>query len=150
MGQLKSIAETFYKLELSIEVLDQEIKFDTIHVSFQAGPILISLLYKVIIKIFSPQLSFENKAGRKRNSALVREEARLPAVQSSMLFDIFPFVMTYGPDMVIANIGRSLMMVPVLGPKLMMALFNMKISADPSEISWSEDQRILRHRASSY
>ena len=36
MGQLKSIAETFYKLELSIEVLDQEIKFDTIHVSFQA------------------------------------------------------------------------------------------------------------------
>ena len=37
MGQLKSIAETFYKLELSIEVLDQEIKFDTIHVSFQAG-----------------------------------------------------------------------------------------------------------------
>ena len=37
MGQLKSIAETFYKLELQIEVLDQEIKFDTIHVSFQAG-----------------------------------------------------------------------------------------------------------------
>ena len=37
MGQLKSIAETFYKLELSIQVLDQEIKFDTIHVSFQAG-----------------------------------------------------------------------------------------------------------------
>ena len=37
MGQLKSIAETFYKLELSIEVLDQEIKFDTIHVSFQVG-----------------------------------------------------------------------------------------------------------------
>ena len=63
--------------------------------------------------IFSllPQLSFENKAGRKRDSALVREEARLPAVQSSMLFDIFPFVMTYGPDMVIVNIGRSLMMV---------------------------------------
>ena len=39
MGQLKSIAETFYKLDLSIKVLDQEIKFDTIHVSFQASNI---------------------------------------------------------------------------------------------------------------
>ena len=29
------MAETFYKLDLQIEVLEQEVKFDTIHVSFQ-------------------------------------------------------------------------------------------------------------------
>ena len=43
MGQLKSIAETFYKLELSIQVLDQEIKFDTIHVSFQAREVILRI-----------------------------------------------------------------------------------------------------------
>ena len=37
IGQLKSIAETFYKIDMQIEVLDQEVKFDTIQVSFQAG-----------------------------------------------------------------------------------------------------------------
>ena len=35
MGQLKAVAETFYKIKLEIEVMDQEIKFDTIHVSFK-------------------------------------------------------------------------------------------------------------------
>ena len=88
--------------------------------------------------LLSPQLSFENKAGRKRDSALVREEARLPAVQSSMLFDIFPFVMTYGPDMVIANIGRSLMMV-YLELISSICLFLIMISPDPTKISWPED-----------
>ena len=37
MGQLKSIAVAFFKLEMQIEVLEQEIKFDTIQVSFQVG-----------------------------------------------------------------------------------------------------------------
>ena len=35
MGQLKSIAQTFYNQTLEIEVLDSEIVFDTIHVSFK-------------------------------------------------------------------------------------------------------------------
>ena len=35
MGQLKAVAESFYKLKLEIEVMDQEVKFDTIHVSFK-------------------------------------------------------------------------------------------------------------------
>ena len=88
MGQLKSVAETFYKLKLEIEVIDQEIKFDTIHVSFK--------------------LSFDNKVHDRTNSALIREEARLPAVSSSILFEIFPFIIVYGEDMVIQTIGRSL------------------------------------------
>ena len=88
MGQLKAVAETFYKLKLEIEVMDQEVKFDTIHVSFK--------------------LTFNNKTGDRTNSALIREEARLPAVSSSILFEIFPFIIVYGEDMTVQTIGRSL------------------------------------------
>ena len=35
IGQLKAVAETFYKMEMAIEVKESEIKFDTVHVSFQ-------------------------------------------------------------------------------------------------------------------
>lgn len=88
MGQLKSVAETFYKLKLEIEVIDQEVKFDTIHVSFR--------------------LTFDNKTTERTNSALIREEARLPAVSSSILFEIFPFIIVYGEDMTVQTTGRSL------------------------------------------
>ncbi len=54
------------------------------------------------------KLTFDNKPANLRNSALVREEARLPAVSSSILFEIFPFIIVYGEDMVIQTIGRSL------------------------------------------
>jgi guanylate cyclase len=42
IGQLRSVAETFYKLDLQIEVLDQEVKFDTIHVSFKVDLSVVS------------------------------------------------------------------------------------------------------------
>ena len=42
------------------------------------------------------------------NSDLVREEARLPAVSSSVLYEIFPFIIVFGEDMIIQSIGRSL------------------------------------------
>ena len=35
IGQLKAVAQSFYNLKLQIEILDQEIVFDTIHVSFK-------------------------------------------------------------------------------------------------------------------
>lgn len=70
------------------QVIDQEVKFDTIHVSFK--------------------LTFDNKSSERTNSALIREEARLPAVSSSILFEIFPFIIVYGEDMTIQTIGRSL------------------------------------------
>jgi hypothetical protein len=54
------------------------------------------------------KLTFDNKTKLKRNSALIREEARLPAVSSSILFEIFPFVIVYGEDMKVQTIGRSL------------------------------------------
>ena len=91
MGQLKAVAETFYLINLDIKVLDQEVKFDTLHVSFQ--------------------LTFDNKRTAVVNSAMLREEARLPAVSSALLFEIFPFIMVFGEDMVIQTIGRSLTQV---------------------------------------
>jgi guanylate cyclase len=69
-----------------IEIADQEVKFDTIHVTFK--------------------LTFDNKTADRTSSALIREEARLPAVSSSILFEIFPFIIVYGEDMVIQTIGR--------------------------------------------
>lgn len=53
-------------------------------------------------------MTFDNKQKTIINSDLVREEARLPAVSSSVLFEIFPFVIVFGEDMVVQTIGRSL------------------------------------------
>ena len=41
IGQLKAVAETYYKMEMAIEVKESEIKFDTVHVSFQVDSFLI-------------------------------------------------------------------------------------------------------------
>ena len=53
-------------------------------------------------------MTFDNKTKAKANSDLVREEARLPAVSSSVLFEIFPFIIVFGEDMQVQSIGRSL------------------------------------------
>ena len=42
------------------------------------------------------------------HACLIREEARLPAVSSALLFEIFPFIIVYDEHMVIQTIGRSL------------------------------------------
>lgn len=57
------------------------------------------------------QLTFDNRSKERHNSALIREEARLPAVSSSILFEIFPFIIVYGHGMIIQTIGRSLAQV---------------------------------------
>ena len=36
-GQLKAVATTYFKTEMGVEVKESEIKFDTVHVSFQVG-----------------------------------------------------------------------------------------------------------------
>ena len=49
-------------------------------------------------------MTFDNQTKQAMNSDLVREEARLPAVSSSVLFEIFPFIIVFGEDMVSAQI----------------------------------------------
>ena len=41
-GQLKAVATTYFKTEMGIEVKESEIKFDTVHVSFQVRIIFIT------------------------------------------------------------------------------------------------------------
>ena len=36
-GQLKAVATTYFKTEMGVGVKESEIKFDTVHVSFQVG-----------------------------------------------------------------------------------------------------------------
>lgn len=70
-------------------------------------------------------MTFDNKTKAVVNSDLVREEARLPAVSSSVLFEIFPFVIVFGEDMAIQTIGRSLQhILPNLPGQKMSEIFD--------------------------
>ena len=60
------------------------------------------------------KLNFDNTNKFSVSSALLREEARLPAIASSYLYSLFPFVISYGPDMVIQTIGKSLDQVRII------------------------------------
>ena len=63
MGQLKAIGTNLFKLELSMEVKDQEVKFDTVHVTFA--------------------MTFDNRSTVKAPPTdLVAAEARLPALRN--------------------------------------------------------------------
>ena len=39
-GQLKAVATTYFKTEMGVEVKESEIKFDTVHVSFQVAELI--------------------------------------------------------------------------------------------------------------
>ena len=70
-------------------------------------------------------MTFDNKQKTIINSDLVREEARLPAVSSSVLFEIFPFVIVFGEDMVVQTIGRSLSQIlPAMPGQKMSDMFD--------------------------
>ena len=49
IGQLKAVSETYYKMEMQIEVKESEIKFDTVHVSFLVLKHTLLLLYAIFI-----------------------------------------------------------------------------------------------------
>ena len=56
-------------------------------------------------------MTFDNSNKTKISSALLREEARLPAIASSYLYSLFPFIISFGQDMVIQTTGKSLTQV---------------------------------------
>ena len=56
-GQLKAIAQTFYNQTLEIEVLDSEIVFDTIHVSFK---VLFDIIISSSQRLFFTQALLSN------------------------------------------------------------------------------------------
>lgn len=90
MGQIREVARHFYHKELQIELVREEILFDTVHVTFQ--------------------LTFDNRAFTQASLAMTREEKHLP-IGASVLFEIFPFCIVFGSDMIVRSIGNSLMVI---------------------------------------
>uniref|UniRef100_A0A1A9W1K2 guanylate cyclase n=1 Tax=Glossina brevipalpis TaxID=37001 RepID=A0A1A9W1K2_9MUSC len=99
MGQIREVARHFYHKEMHIELVREEILFDTVHVTFQ--------------------LTFDNRAFTLASLAMTREEKHLP-ISAHVLFEIFPFCIVFGSDMVIRSIGNSLMVIlpELLGKKI--------------------------------
>lgn len=60
---------------MRIELLREELLFDTVHVTFQ--------------------LTFDNRAFTLASLAMTREEKHLP-ISASVLFEIFPFCIVFG------------------------------------------------------
>ncbi|XP_054261820.1 soluble guanylate cyclase 88E-like [Macrosteles quadrilineatus] len=90
MGQIREVARHFYHKEMRIELVREEVLFDTVHVTFQ--------------------LTFDNRAFTLASLTLTREERHLP-ISASVLFEIFPFCIVFGSDMVVRSIGNSLMVI---------------------------------------
>ncbi|CAG9857899.1 unnamed protein product [Phyllotreta striolata] len=90
MGQIREVARHFYHKEMKIELVREELLFDMVHVTFQ--------------------LSFDNRAFTLASLALTREEKHLP-ISASVLFEIFPFCIVFGADMIVRCIGNSLMVI---------------------------------------
>ncbi|XP_003736729.3 soluble guanylate cyclase 88E isoform X1 [Drosophila pseudoobscura] len=99
MGQIREVARYFYHKEMHIELVREEILFDTVHVTFQ--------------------LTFDNRAFTLASLAMTREEKHLP-ISAHVLFEIFPFCIVFGADMVVRSIGNSLMVIlpELLGKKI--------------------------------
>ncbi|KAK6625789.1 Soluble guanylate cyclase 88E [Polyplax serrata] len=90
MGQIREVARHFYHKEMRIELVREEILFDTVHVTFQ--------------------LTFDNRAFTLASLTMTREEKHLP-ISASVLFEIFPFCIVFGSDMIVRSIGNSLMVI---------------------------------------
>ncbi|CAH1958014.1 unnamed protein product [Acanthoscelides obtectus] len=90
MGQIKEVARHFYHKEMKIELVREELLFDMVHVTFQ--------------------LTFDNRAFTLASLAMTREEKHLP-ISASVLFEIFPFCIVFGSDMLVRSIGNSLMVI---------------------------------------
>nr|XP_015834473.1 PREDICTED: soluble guanylate cyclase 88E isoform X2 [Tribolium castaneum] len=99
MGQIKEVARHFYNKEMKIELVREELLFDMVHVTFQ--------------------LTFDNRAFTLASLAMTREEKHLP-ISASVLFEIFPFCIVFGSDMIVRSIGNSLMVIlpDLIGKKI--------------------------------
>ena len=68
IGQLKAVAETYYKIELAIEIKESEIKFDTVHVSFQ---VFFYKFFHLLHHLYSAALSLSLTTSRKQLPTLI-------------------------------------------------------------------------------
>ncbi|XP_046395212.1 soluble guanylate cyclase 88E-like [Ischnura elegans] len=90
MGQIREVARHFYHKDMVIDLVKEERVMDTTHVTFQ--------------------LSFDNRVFCQTSLTLIRDEKHLP-INASVLFQIFPFCIVFGSDMIIRSMGTSLMQI---------------------------------------
>ncbi|XP_058823747.1 soluble guanylate cyclase 88E [Topomyia yanbarensis] len=90
MGQIREVARHFYHKEMKISLIKSDLLGETNHYTFQ--------------------LTFDNRAFSLATLAMTREEKHLP-ISASVLFEIFPFCIVFGADMVVRSIGNSLMVI---------------------------------------
>ncbi|XP_062554115.1 soluble guanylate cyclase 88E [Armigeres subalbatus] len=90
MGQIREVARHFYHKEMQIALVKSNLLGETNHYTFQ--------------------LTFDNRAFSLATLAMTREEKHLP-ISASVLFEIFPFCIVFGADMVVRSIGNSLMVI---------------------------------------
>ncbi|XP_050100553.1 soluble guanylate cyclase 88E isoform X2 [Anopheles aquasalis] len=90
MGQIRQVARHFYNKEMQIELVKSDLLGETNHYTFQ--------------------LTFDNRAFSLASLAMTREEKHLP-ISASVLFEIFPFCIVFGSDMIVRSIGNSLMVI---------------------------------------
>lgn len=91
---------------MQIDLIQSDLLGDTCHYTFQ--------------------LSFDNRAFSLATLAMTREPYNLP-ICANVLFQIFPFCIVFGPDMVVRSIGNSLMVIlPDLIGKKIIAWFSLK------------------------
>ncbi|XP_058454622.1 soluble guanylate cyclase 88E isoform X2 [Malaya genurostris] len=90
MGQIREVARHFYHKEMTISLIKSDLLGETNHYTFQ--------------------LTFDNRAFSLATLAMTREEKHLP-ISASVLFEIFPFCIVFGADMVVRSIGNSLMVI---------------------------------------
>ncbi|OQV12013.1 Soluble guanylate cyclase 88E [Hypsibius exemplaris] len=87
MGQIKSVGETFYGLDIDIEVLKEEFVGNMVHVTLQ--------------------LRFDNSAflTEKVSSQDVLDEMK---IESDLFFEAFPFHIVFTEDMIVKSAGNGL------------------------------------------
>ncbi|XP_055636831.1 soluble guanylate cyclase 88E isoform X2 [Toxorhynchites rutilus septentrionalis] len=90
MGQIREVARHFYHKEMHITLVKSDLLGETNHYTFQ--------------------LTFDNRAFSLATLAMTREEKHLP-ISASVLFEIFPFCIVFGADMIVRSIGNSLMVI---------------------------------------
>ncbi|XP_039453267.1 soluble guanylate cyclase 88E-like isoform X2 [Culex pipiens pallens] len=90
MGQIREVARHFYHKDMQIALVKSDLLGETNHYTFQ--------------------LTFDNRAFSLATLAMTREEKHLP-ISASVLFEIFPFCIVFGADMVVRSIGNSLMVI---------------------------------------
>ncbi|CAM1324864.1 Uncharacterised protein g8817 [Pycnogonum litorale] len=94
MGQIQEVGQHFYDTEIKVELINEEYLFDTVHVVFR--------------------LEFDNTAYKQGEADREVDENLTEIykpVNGHMFFEIFPFTMIFGPDLVIKTMGNSLLAV---------------------------------------